>query len=441
MAGRGVVVREAGQVFFDAGGNEFYFVECKVFENSDKVNFSRFPIKCINEKLPSAILVVVTDQAGQKQGYLRYFKSISSNGFYMWRNWDFYQDTGLQLRKGRTALETIPLRPLDLVGTNEPHSPGDLIKKITKSSSKLNELHQEHLLQMLKAIKNQKPFPLLKNARKFIAPYSKYLGELLAPLALSYDASIKNRSGKSLKCASYITYPGAANTQLVDSELMFPDGKISISSKSRKKGGASVSLSSLCQVLDSEPFDSVFLKRYAKPISIMRTINNNSQKEGPLELAEELNLITSNERKYVENLLEEPVDLNVYRSEYEPPSQNLLDLAYFYGKKTPYSVDESVENYSPAFHYVAGIAKKTAEVVSEKYDIDGACREILDKTNMVQVYCGLTCSGEDARFKPFEVISPKEYEGNIFLDASKNYYATNINGKISFKIERPRNDL
>ena len=96
-----------------------------------------------------------------------------------------------------------------------------------------------------------------------------------------------------------------------------------------------------------------------------------------------------------------------------------------------------------SFHLLAALAKKVANHVNANPDTNQFFKDILERSNMIQVKTSTTTTKptpEDpnggASFTQFTVIYPPVFDGKIELNADTNYMATRppIGSGLAFKI-------
>jgi hypothetical protein len=56
----------------------------------------------------------------------------------------------------------------------------------------------------------------------------------------------------------------------------------------------------------------------------------------------------------------------------------------------------------------------------------------LNQSSIVQLYCKMGKSGNDARVTGWDAVYPPNFQGRVVLDGSKNYYSSRIGGKFAF---------
>jgi SpoVK/Ycf46/Vps4 family AAA+-type ATPase len=111
-------------------------------------------------------------------------------------------------------------------------------------------------------------------------------------------------------------------------------------------------------------------------------------------------------------------------------TKNLYDILQSYKSKP-------LPNYKPALHLIAAIAKKVCTELNSDPNFSSTMKDLLSRSNLIQVNSNIKIVGEDkqdCQFTSFKVKYPPLFVGNIIADSSGEYSATEIKGRISFKI-------
>jgi hypothetical protein len=117
---------------------------------------------------------------------------------------------------------------------------------------------------------------------------------------------------------------------------------------------------------------------------------------------------------------------------------NLQKAATSYRGVPPNKLDPNTEptNYKPGYHILAGVAKLLAAEINEDPKFDLLVREILNSSSTIQVTSKIrVVNTTDCQFTSFRVVFPPNFKGRIAADAMKNFFATDIKGKLSFKLK------
>jgi hypothetical protein len=426
MAGRGIVAREPGQTYKNTNGDALQFIRYLIFEpHEDDMNGidSYVQSHCMDNSLyltevngpnKAAILAIFENtETKKKEGFVRYFKYIRDEGRYMWTDAVFFRDTGFKRQTGRSAAETVPIKPTDLIEDDLFYNVREVENSVVDNAP---QPFRNYFIYVIDRMKRGEPGPVVfRGGRRHIPTINKYMGEVLAPMALVYGWEIPDSYLINDRKAT-IRYPQDAKNVLIDSEVVTGDTKIQISSKAGHQGAAT-SAHILFDILSENGFDSDFYNKYAREIQLIKIIHEHGQYEGPLVAAEALGILDYGEaKKILSGSLES--------------SPNVCSLREHLTTDHP-------PGYNKLYHTIAGVAKVLIEEANAHMDIDGFARELLRrKKGFIQMNSHAGYSGEDALFKGFTIRNPSDFDGSVVLSARKNYFTTNITGKITFKLKR-----
>ena len=211
---------------------------------------------------------------------------------------------------------------------------------------------------------------------------------------------------------------------LFDSMVVVSDYEILISSKA-SAGGASASLKGIHDAMTkyADKFPTGFWNRpRAKKFrNIVLQITDNTMVDGTLEIAKQYGLVDINDINKIKS------GLDKYNTKDFKPSINLKKYMNDYVART------DNKNYHPAKHTLAGVARQTVRLLNDE-DYSDVLKQVLNHASMVQMYFDARLSKQDVICKIFKLVWPMRFEGKITFDAGRSFTATDINGKIGFRI-------
>ena len=89
--------------------------------------------------------------------------------------------------------------------------------------------------------------------------------------------------------------------------------------------------------------------------------------------------------------------------------------------------------YSAWKHAVAGVARALVQKLNDE-DYTDIYKEVLSHANVVQMYFNAKPKGPDLVCVGFTLVWPPVFTGKIKFDAHKNFSATEVKGKLGFKV-------
>ena len=241
------------------------------------------------------------------------------------------------------------------------------------------------------------------------------------------------------------------------------------------------------------------LKEFLFYVNLIETLNNNSQKMGPIRAAVEFGLLSERDaNEAVQFLKDNPdlleanlsarlnklsaghglklpnfgltgglgvMDLSKLVQERNRPSmvqkgnRGIWHLKYFNGvnevEKSLKTADKKEAaskvasafgvvagtGYRPANHLLAGIAKRLAAKINAEQlngvtKITQFARRAYAFSNMVQIYGNYSPSGEaDVQMDTFKIVYPPRFQGEIILNAGKGYTSSGQNDKMTVELK------
>ena len=421
----------------------------------------------------------------------------------MWSNSDFKKASGGYGAQTKVAQRaTTNLKPNKTVQTNTQLSVDSVagsVKSTVAGRQDLEPALQEGLSQLVDNVANG-----IKDPIPGLATYDSSIqvdfGEVAAPVALIKGTMIAGPGYKLAETAlltpkkltwqslSNIEYPNACNENLYDSYIHVDENTIIKVSSKDKKGGAAASVAGIVQEIAREPekFGKV-TTQYAETYELIKTIANpppvywhskrpdykqeidantglpvakqrvdknkknatfnqevnvegNMGINGPLYLGvHQFNFISQKEAHMILRMIE-----TGHRKHPDQAVKEKLITARLHGLiKIKGARNYEDPAYNLGFHLLAALAKKVANHVNANPDTNQFFKDILERSNMIQVKTSTTTTKptpEDpnggASFTQFTVIYPPVFDGKIELNADTNYMATRppIGSGLAFKI-------
>lgn len=340
---------------------------------------------------------------------------------------------GYVLNRATSLSERAGVKPSDVISGKKQFKPSqvpDLLEDARATAGdQLVDQMQSYLHAMI--AKKGKNF-VIKDGAVNASVFQKYLGEWAAPLALIYgqfeplhqlselqDAMLE---GESLKKGKVI-YNTSVSDTLIDSIVDVMGSQIAISSKAHKGGGAAASLKGLHDTMmeKAHEFDPKFWKQQknAKFKHIVSVIQENTAITGVLTLAQD------------EQIVSAPDVLKIKRSIQDKTSET-------FSVKTQklmatYAANENHPNYNAGKHALAAVARALCKKLNDE-NFTLVAKAVLNKSNVVQMMFVTGTNGKDFVAKHFQLIWPPRFDGEIKFYSAKNFSATEIKGKLGFKI-------
>jgi len=414
-----------------------------------------------------AIVILAEDPKGRRVGFVRYTTSR------LWTQTGFGKDTGWTIAGTASSVEKLPLKPSDLVTLDQLVPPSSVpgIVGTAANAHKLDPIIADSLVSNLESILAKTGistinFPDEESRDQAIPALTKYYAEIVAPMLLAAENSslgpantisdsvekLLNPNGiGGYSQATAISWPSSVTNALVDSHLHFgADFKIGISSKAQRGGGANPSISSLLGLFDAyDPAEvrnlfsgSAALERL---YLALKAIAKLPSRVGPIRAAFDLKLIKSKEFEALTSIYAAP------RSAINDGDPfDFVSEKYFKDKTSRYfpvaQKNLNSSRYDPYFHLLGALARQVEEHVNEakteqgKHAFTELAKIAYSQGSLVQIYGDFSRgatneSGESsAIMKPFKFIYPARFDGEIRLDAGKNYMTTYVNGRLTVNI-------
>lgn len=278
---------------------------------------------------------------------------------------------------------------------------------------------------------------VITDGAQYASLHQKYLGEWAAPIALitgQFDPKNQIKQiqdtmldGEPVRLGK-ISYNTSSSDTLYDSTVTVKGSQVHISSKAHKGGGAAASLKGIHDTIQKNlsKFDANFWrnKKHEQFRKIVDVIQEKSAVDGVLELAVEEGVIPATEPPKIHKLLaDKTAPVSLHRT------VRALMASYVANEKHP--------QYNAGKHALAAIAKALCEKLNAE-DYTTVTKSILSMSNVVQMAFVTGVQGKDLVAKGFDLIWPPRFEGNIYFYSGKNFSATEIKGKLGFKISKTK---
>ena len=340
-------------------------------------------------------------------------------GYVMNRKVSFSERSGLkpaEVVKGKKKVN--PSQVADLLNSARPTAGDQVVDQM-----------QEYLRAL--AAGNGTDY-VIKDGAADSALHSKYLGEWASPIALITGqfnpsdqlAEIEEvmNGGKSLDSSS-IEYNTSTSETLFDSMVITTTGEILISTKA-KIGGAAASVKGLYDALtkNRDKFPASFWNepKVKKFNDVITSIMESSAVDGLLNLAQMEDIVDSGQASAIRSAI------GTNKKDYVP-DEKISDYMGSYAANTHHPL------YDPAKHALAAIARQVVNKLNAE-DYTDVIRQILNHANIVQMYFKTTVRGSDLVCNGFDLVWPPQFKGSIAFYSGKFFSATEIKGRLGFKI-------
>ena len=417
----------------------------------------KYPEK-ITKASKAVIIVFAKDEKEDLKSFIKYTKSSP-----FWQEKDFSLKTGWTLSGTQSSKEILAFGPSTLIGSGEVIPIANLPKTvINNAQGKLPQAFVTSLGPFFEAVYNKGNSPLSfdnpEQRDKSMSSLDKYFGEIMAPVLLGKEHMLSPQPNDALKRAaktfgvnwneaSGVSYPEEANFPLVDSFLHFGyigSTKIGVSSKSKK--GANPSVKNFTDLINpgneqrrQEINKTLRNDGFGNFLDLLGIISEETSIVGPFVAAEYLGILDSKERDRWEKII---------NGESTKLTDKLNKLSAYHTGKTireypawqPTGKKKKNPNYTATNHLIAGVAKAVENKVN-KGGVGGKTFTEFAKAayalaDMVQIYGKFSPEGDQsAKMENFRIIYPPLFDGEMFLDAGKNYYSSGQKGKLTIKIK------
>ena len=360
----------------------------------------------------------------------RYFKQMSEVG--LPANWNSNHFHGYKLQTGAASKLQQGLQPQDIMGVEEKRYRGiDSLMTAIRSSLK----SKPDILAGFEAIaQGQLPaaFPGQRNIGVAIRDFA---GEVIQPIAIMSGVDV----GRGVPAAKQdlipnqewsdldVYWPAGKNNNLVDSAFIREDGlEIGISSKGKQ--GADASMKNIQDAIQKAEIKSpALLKTHADVVDIVKTIDDLSAEEGPLKVAEDIDLLKPETTNFIRKMKGANMSVEDIHAQHNK-NPEILTVYQSFGAKLQHP------NYNIYLHMVTNVAKMVAQKLNSTSGFGEGMMAFMKQSSIIQVYTQISNSGDDVSISEFRSVYPPQFDGVITVNGGKNYASTKIFGKLAFKM-------
>lgn len=344
---------------------------------------------------------------------------------------------GYVLNRATSLSERAGLKPSDVLSGKKMYSPKQVAALLDPARATAGDEAVDQMQGYLTALasKQGKDY-VIKNGAKNASLHQKYLGEWAAPVALITgqfdpisqlpeleDAMLEGQSIKNAK----IVYNTNVSEALFDSSVDLKGMEILISSKAHKGGGAAASLKGIHDTINNkqEEFPSEFWTnpKNQRFRDIVDNIMTKSAIDGVLELASQEKIIPKNDVAKIKDAIQSK---DADETAFSIATQRMM---------ADYAANKNHPNYNAGKHALASISRKLCKKLNDENYTDVA-KAILNKSNVVQMMFVTGVKGADLVAKGFQLVWPPKFDGVIKFFADKAFSATEIKGRLGFKISK-----
>jgi hypothetical protein len=333
-------------------------------------------------------------------------------------------------RLGVAAAEKMQLGydPQTLIKDERAYTMDGAIKQVMKNAP--TGATGEQLIAALNELKAGR-LPTFTDMATEIPAIRDYFGEIMGPIALIaglIEGQAEDARNELIPGVEWrecrIMWPQASTYELVDSFMIAPDGtRVGISSKGNK--GAKASAKNIQTAIDKAKQEQpAIVKRNPITVKIMKTITENSALDGPLVLAKETGMIDDKMIDRIKSFISEG------KKDFAGLTKTELKLI----NQTNHRTDNP--DFNVGYALLSVIAKQVAEGINKDGKFSKGAKEFLNQSSIIQLHMYMNKSGNDGIVNRFESIFPPNFEGDIYLDPSKNYMSTRVHGKLTFAFKK-----
>jgi len=353
----------------------------------------------------------------------KYLRQVKADMMGTWGNKEIPADWKLAT-PGATKLDS-GLDPQTLIGTpNYMRGPQEVIQTVERNAQPDTK---EILVQAL-TDSAQGKMAVFPGQIQSLPAIRDYFGEIMGPVAMMggavkghADAARHELAGGAEWKNLQIFWPQSMNYNLMDSVFIAPDGKqIGISSKGAP-GGASASAKNLYDSVQKNKDNAELMETVKFTREIVTIIAENTSKNAPYVLGEMFGLTTPELKKevisYIKTGKNELTDIS-------DEAKNVIQGIKF---------NTTVQGFNVGYAITSGVAKKVAAHVNNNPEFSKGAIALLNTASIIQLYTKVGRKGDDVYVVGYDAVYPPNFQGNIALDGSKNYYSSRIGGKFAFK--------
>jgi hypothetical protein len=340
---------------------------------------------------------------------------------------------GYVMNRDVSLSERAGLKPAEVIKTDTPVSPSAVAGLLDAARATAGDAPVDQMQEYLTALANGNGDGyVIKGGAEFAKLHQKYLGEWASPIALitgqfepkSQLAQIEDTmlDGDSITSGKIVFNTNAAEA-LFDSIVKVGITEILISTKAAK-GGAAASLKGLYTTITNEQdrFDPAFWKdpKTKKFKEVVEAIMTKSAIDGVLDAA------------LIEGVVESS-DVTKIKAGLSSKTKQFATSDTIEDMKSEYAANTNHPMYDPAKHALAAVARRLTDKLNDE-DYTAVVKQILNHANVVQMYFEAVPKGQDLLCKGFKIVWPPKFEGQIKFHSGKAFSATEIKGRLGFKI-------
>lgn len=450
---KGLVNRKPGEIFANEQGHEimfdgiFFYPESGKYQDQDQVKaafdaaldqlgINDNDVIWFNNRgnMLAFGLALFHDSNNRPHCYGKWIQSVHANKS---QNKQFSNalPDGYKLQSKSAKKEATNYKPTDVLTQLESNTPESIYNQIV---AKFGSNSYEAQATEIFIRSNSFPVKVPKGNMNFVA-FRDYFCEMLQPIALVTGKKLQGDANEAADLLfgqgsgfgdCVISFSSGKNTGLYDSLLTAGNGQ-SIKLSSKGEAGARASVNNLYAAiseLSKSKEGQKFLEDHHEVMEILTTIAENSAIIGPLKLAVEYDIITSEEAQQILNTkgMSEVLGKNIISPRLEQMYQ-----------------DRVTKNSTviPIYHLVAIVAHQVAKTINENTNFSHAASEILNHGALIQVYTYAKEDQEHITITNMKCVYPSKMASEIYLDANKTYYSTDNKGKFTFNIKEPKSEV
>jgi hypothetical protein len=406
----------------------------------------------VNTNGRAALITLWTNSKNELVAYVKLFLQKNAGAIpFFWSNSQFAKETGYGIENKAQERTTLNLKPTTVIGPNAYlyFDVDQLLEQVSTNLATKTDLPPEIITQIPLLLNNVSrggdPPAMVANAAAYLSSYEIDLGETAAPIALmtghyvsgayqQVETQLLKPMGSSWKKIRACSFPTAGNEQLVDSYLKINNKtKLSVSSKD-SKGGAAASITSISKIVEENPerFNDLLAEsKNGFLFNALKILKEHTAIDGPLYLARLYKIIDTNEARIIKEIINDP---HATAKDVSRKSSRLAGPEFL--KNPMYNPNKHALNYSVGFHLLAIVARHvTTRLNKQQQLVSSFFKEVLARSNMIQIKTHMKTEGDAAGYVDFQVIWPPIFEGDVKF-VCENYYmaSSRPGGKISFKI-------
>lgn len=445
---KGIFGREAGDKFVHQDGREYSIVQVIALPDAQQGTFetpeardqaiAQFEqendakIEWVNKPRKDMLAFGVAqldDEDGNHVFWGKYLKNIPVDLMGLWGNHQVPVGWALAT-KGAQKLQA-GFDPQNLIKTEQTFSGVDsIVDTVARNSPDVVRDVFTNALKNLSQGNKDVVFPEMYQQQ---AAIRDYFGEIMQPVALmggiiggdAEEARQKLADGANWRDCN-VMWPMSMNAALCDSFMIAPNGQeIGISSKGGQ--GAAASAKNLYDAVKKaeKEGNSELLETVKYTADIVRTIAENDQRNGPIEVGKLLNVPN------IDDELNEEIEKYIRegKTDLENMSQKAQSVI------APFAVKLETKGFNAGYALLSAASKTVAKTVNADPKFSKGAITLLNQSSIIQIYTNIGKKGNDAILKDFRAVYPPNFQGIVKLEGGKNYYSSRIGGKMAFKID------